>query len=203
MKFNQDYFALVIVGAWNMSIFTNEWVTKFIFDGQKVKVDPAPNPISSQMFGTDEIKISVQAGRLTFSVFNNTDAVFKQIEDFALKVTNYLEHTPTTAFGINFKFKSAGNEHLDELFLLQDEKNWAESGFVLSQKSIIRRFNDGNSTLNLTIIKTTEYDIELNYHFDIKSLLQFKELFTTNIILDFKNKSLSFLEATYDLKLEK
>ncbi|MDB5002122.1 MAG: hypothetical protein JWQ34_347 [Mucilaginibacter sp.] len=204
MKYKEEYFALVIVGNWNLAIFTNEWVSKYLFDGETVTVEyPTNSSGASPRFSYKNIRVSVFGNRLQFSVLDSTDSSFNLIEDLALKISQYLEHTPVSDLGINFVFESKTCDELSNLFPLKDIEAYNELNFEEAQCSLIRKFKKDDYELNIQIIKNTNsYTLDINNTYKIVSLLQFKEIFTSGIIVKFKNDSLELLNKLYNIELE-
>jgi len=203
MKYKGEYFAIVIVGNWNLSIFTNEWVSKYLFDGETVTVEfPVNTPGASQRFTHKNTRVSVLGNRLQFSILDSTDHSFGLIEDLALKISQYLEHTPVTDLGINFVFESIPCNELTNLFPSKDIEVYNEFGFKEEQCSIVRKFKKENYELNFQLIKVENlYTLDINYTYKIASLLQFKEIFSSGIIVKFKNESLELLGSLYNMEL--
>jgi hypothetical protein len=204
MKYKKEFNALVIVGAWNHSIFNNEWVSKNILpDEKKLEIEIPVNVVGSMRISTKDLRIFTNVNKLNFSILNHNDLIFEKIGELATKVARYLIHTPVSAFGINFSFENEIDEELEKFFILNDSKILTQNGFNANDFLIKRSFPNENYTMNYFVKKEKEkYIFDFNYHFDIKSIPQFLDMFEISKILEFKSESLNLLSSCYNLNLD-
>lgn len=204
MNFKSEYFCLVIVGNWNNAIFTKEWVSKYLFNDKELNIEFPQNSMgASPRFSTKDLRVSVLNNRLNIAVINSKDEVFGMIEDLALKVVDYLLHTPVNAFGINFAFQVEINETINRLFISEDNTLLSNEGYILEKSQIVRRYRTENYEMTLTINKFEEFcELDFNYNYRIESLLDFKSLLVPGSVISFKNESLDILAGLYGLKIK-
>lgn len=202
MKFRNDYNVLVIVGNWNKNIFNQEWVSKYLIPGEKLQVEIPLNFDGSPRISTDNLRIFILGNKLNFAILKNEDTNFDKIQELAYKVADYLPHTPVSAFGINFVFETKETKYLNELFKFKDLEQFSDVGYTYNKSTLTRNLTTNNLILNLSILKEKNiFVFHLNYHFDIKNLVEFKENFDTNTIIKLKNNSFDLLSDIYNIKL--
>jgi hypothetical protein len=203
MKNKEEYSALVIAGQWNSAIFSPDWVSKFLLPDTKLSVEIPIGVIGSLRFSSSEMRLFVLDGKLNFVNLTNTDATFSKLVDIAYSVANYLPHTPVTAFGINFVFECDETDKISSLFSFGDEEILCSNGDMIIGSQIKRSLSNDNYTLNILITKSKEtFTVDLNYHYVIHSLTEFKDKFEPNLFFRLKENTLSLLSTLYDLKLE-
>jgi hypothetical protein len=205
MKIGTEFTSFVIVGQWNSAIFTPEWVSKYLI----------PNPINIEVlinntngsfrFSTDEFRFFIIDGRFHFVILKHNDEVYSKIGDLAYKIVDYLPHTPVSAFGINYLFESENTDNTDTLntlFSFSDDLTISNQGYQYTNSIIRRTLLKDNNILNLLITKkNSNYSIDLNFHFDIKSIVDFKDKFQPDDLLKFKNESKTLLNSIYGLNI--
>ena len=202
MKLKTEYSPLVLVGAWNKHIFNPEWVGKFLLPGKELEVEFPLNVDGSPRISTEDLRIFVLNNKLNFSLRKDNDNVLEEIEDLSLKIADYLPHTPVASFGINFLFECNSNcNNLNDLFSLCDTDKLIELGCIISSNEIKHSFTLEERRINLTIIKGNEaYNFNFNFHFDVKDLVQFKDMLNNNRIIDIKQKAISILGDIYGVE---
>ena len=201
MQLVNEFNTLIIPGFWNNAIFTPEWFSKFIESNKTLNVEFPVHISGSVRISTDELRFFALDNKLIFTIINPNDDVFRKIETIALKVADYLPHTPVSAFGLNYTFESNLTDgELGKIFEFQENEIMAINGYKLVNTNINRSFLKDNHTLNLKVINQGDkVRFELNFHFEINSLVKFKELFTTDIMLEYKDQAIKLLTNLYKL----
>jgi len=191
---------LVIVGAWNKSIFNPKWVSKYLLPDEKLEAEVPLGVDAFFKISSKKVRIFVLGNKLNFVPISKTDENFDFVQELGLKTADYLPHTPVTAFGINFVFEKKIDEHLSELLKLRDQKKLIQFGSKIKQGMHRHQLEIEEKLLNLTIstdYKTVAFDI--NFHFDIKSLVEFKEEISNNNIVVQKKIALKLMDEVYGL----
>lgn len=202
MVIKTDYNALVLVGAWNKSIFSPEWVSKFLLPNEKTfTVELSLNIDASPRISCENIRIWAIGNKLNFTLRDTKDETFELIQNLAIKTADYLPHTPVTSFGINFIFENDVNENLSEIFKLNDTKRLIEFGASIETKQLKHSIIIEEKLINFTVSIDSIIKFELNFHFNISNLIEFKELIISNNILDLKRMALSIMREVYSLEL--
>lgn len=151
---------------------------------------------------SDCISIAVVNDRLIFVAENNEDATLELVQELAGKVADYLPHTPVTSFGMNFIFEEKANDSLKALLELSDVGRLEAHKVSIQDTKYVHRFKLNTKIVNLTVsAKDETFSFNLNFHFELKTLTEFKEVISTNTILDLKTEAISLMTDVYDLEL--
>ena len=157
---------------------------------------------ASLRISTDELSLYVSQGRFNFSVSNHKDEVYLKIGKIALKLADYLMHTPVSSFGLNFVYECNPKEEIDKYFSVNDSDNFVNFGLEAKATVIKRSFEQKDSILNFTVTRDEKYKFDFNYHFNISSLVEFKDKFDPKNILALKKQSEKLLSDLYNLEME-
>ena len=212
MKLDHSASALVIVGGWNAHIFNPNWIRRYLFDGKKEKLTvdilaALPNGFNPQLasprVSSKEVRILLQGNRLNFIPIKNKNEIFKRIEEIALRLADYLPHTPVTGYGVNFVFTDNGiSEDLKNIIRPKDLGKIEKIGALLIGQQYTRNLELNGSILNFTIeLKDKKVTFKLNFHTDIRDLAQFKTKIAETPILELKQKAAEFISEIYSLEL--
>ena len=192
---------LTIVGNWNPAIITHDWVSKYLLPDKNLKVEYPRSIIGASLrISTDDLRLYVSPGRFNFSIIRHSDSMYKKIGEIALELANYLMHTPVSSFGLNYVYESNITDTLDEIFSIPDAEKMKQLGLEAELTEIKRRFNFQNHALNFTVLKLDKYKFDFNYDFKVKSLVEFKDKFEPQKLIEFKNHSKELLLELYDIK---
>ena len=203
MNLVNDFNTLVIVGRWNKAIFNPEWISKFLLMDEKLEVEIPLYANGSTRISTKDLRIYVLNNKLNFSVLDNSDETFRKIEELALKVADYLPHTPVDAFGINYKFEDTENSKIDDCFSYDDSSIFEKFGFTRDSTLIKRSFKKDSFLFNLSVTKKEDKSVfDFNYHYVIKSLVEFKKFLDTDILINLKEQSKELLSEIYSLEIK-
>lgn len=94
---------IVVVGAWNFAIFTEEWMRKYILEAEKnIMVQTAIGlSAASLRFFTDDYSFVIIGNRLEIASLTHTAQSYEKIIEVLRKICRLLPHTPITAMGLN------------------------------------------------------------------------------------------------------
>lgn len=211
MQLDKPFSALVIVGGWNSHIFTPAWIKRYLFPGEEETF--TVDMLVSQGFNTQfvaprilskEVEILLQENRLNFSPIENKNENFDRIQELALHLSDYLPHTPVTAYGINFLFTENDiSGDLINLIRPRDLEELEQFGTSLTSEKYTRRLELNGRTLNFTIgFEAEKVTFDFNFHFKIRDLVGFKAGILETPILKLKQEAVEFIAAVYNLELE-
>lgn len=194
----RDTDTLVIVGAWNRAILSQEWVMHNLLVGyQNVKIEYPLNVLGSLKFSTDDFTFFILGERLTFKALNNKEQTYRTIIYIARQLLRLLSHTPINAMGINFVFKSDKiaaifDSILDTKVLTQTIEH------EISSQDLTRSFNLGESLiLNLKFHTDNSISlIDFNFNYDVQKPLDVINILgdSDDIIIEKEKYSLTILE---------
>lgn len=210
MRLDHSSSALVIVGGWNAHILNPEWIGRYLFDGKKQKLkvqfsSELPHGFSLQFpalrVSSKEVRIELQGNKLSISPVEIDQ--FNRVEEIALKLADYLPHTPVSGFGINYVFTDKNiNDDLNNIIRAKDLGIIEKFGASLISQQYTRTLEMDEKILNISIeLMEEKVNIKLNFHFEISDLPQFKSLINENRLIDLKEEGIDFITKVYNLEL--
>lgn len=205
MKILTDYKNLIIVGGWNKHIFSPEWVKQYLFPQDEYEIEFPLNIDGSARFSTKKNRISLEQNRLNFYSRSIDNEDYERIQELAVKVADYLPHTPVLSYGVNFLYEESRNvEKISALLACSYSKVALEKvGKDIISAEIKNSFNYEYCTLNCSIKKEKGiYLFDFNYHFAIKKLTDFKESMAEHSILILRKESLNIISKVFDLSTD-
>lgn len=205
MKSIPGEFSLVVIGAWNPSIFNETWINTHLLDNAEdfqiaypIEDVTAPRRISFS-------GINLFPGRKKLEV-SPEDASLEKIQacqSLVVKIFELLSHTPIIEMGVNFGFECEHNGKLAELFSLQDNPDILEE-FAIKGTTIRRTLTkEGEAgVLNLSIDNYQgNYQLRINFHYTNMNSQICKELLEANVVTSNYDNSLQLLDKLYGLQL--
>ncbi len=198
-----DTARLVIVGGWNANILLNhQWLSKYLFpENAELQIEwplrptfPGPPQIS-----TDDIRIALTGPNLSFTPLKPS-ADLEAIAQLGVKLADYLPHTPVTAVGINFAFEGEV-EHAAACGCFGDAASRIhevlENFGGITERMHRYVLKSAECILNLSIRQgappVTTFDF--NFHHEMSSLAQFKELVAEHPLDEYESKARAILDA--------
>lgn len=190
---------LVIVGAWNHLIFSREWIKVNLYLNEDVIIDDPLAPNSSFVFGTEDYKIFLQENKLNFLAIKQTPEIYNIIEQKANQILSKLQHTPLSAFGLNFGFNLKYNAHLNAIRPVTDQAYFRSKGYFEDMVLLHRTFTKDNYILGVIAnFLPYEVKIEVNIHFQINDSALFIKLFQPGILQSKKLEVAQLVESHYE-----
>ena len=185
VQFEEDSIGLVIVGDWNVRIFTPEWITTNISKSENIQIEFSINNMDAPIrFTHNDIRIIPSNSRFTFSPQKYDTITFSRIENMVKNLCESLYHTPITAYGINFKILDTDpNPLLLDSFNLTDDSRFSDAGFEIKSRKIIRVLQIEDGILNF---KISNEDGQVHYHFNFHYTVTGAEIVTQSIIGKFE-----------------
>jgi hypothetical protein len=159
---------IVVVGAWNMAILTEDWVKNNILnDVDKYTIEYPVAGSGSLKYSTEDFSFYIVLGRLYFNVIRDTDTAAKRTIEYARRLFRLLVHTPINAMGINFVFEDEGRCAVFDG--LGDTADLTSAVAKSINKTEITRHFEINERENLNFkITQTDNITEYNFNFDYK-----------------------------------
>lgn len=205
---NGEY-SIVVLGAWNPSIFSPEWIEKYLI-GEEEAVDiqiafplddaTAPRKISFK-------DISLFPGRRKMDLIPDVPSKdnLEYCASVLTKLFDLLPHTPVSGFGINFGFLENNlSQQLSDLFDLSDEISLI-ANYIPKSSSIARKIvkEHENYSINLTFSEANgNISVKINFHFDITSTSRGKEVLEANVVENCFNEALELLNGVYGIAVD-
>lgn len=168
----QNIDVFVVVGLWNMAIFSEEWVKSNILDeNDEYTIQYPLGVIGSLKFVLKNVAFFINGNRLAFQVRVADDVAYREIVKYARRVCQKLIHTPVESFGVNFVYSGT-----QELTIDGDLKSNCEAVKAVGSEVIVtditRSFKRSDrETLNLkTRYNGDEEILDFNFSFNVRSL---------------------------------
>lgn len=206
MKSLAGEFSIVVLGAWNPSIFNEDWIkTHLIQDVVDFQIAyPVEDVTAPRRISFSNINFFPGRKKLEVSPQEPTLENMKDCQQLMVKVFNLLSHTPIVEMGINFGFETDDTEELAKLFNMQDNPDILAEFAI--KGTMVRRtlHNEGRAgVLNLTIDNYQgNYQLRLNYHYAGMKTQDYRALLQDDYVTTNHDISLALLEKLYGLKLQ-
>lgn len=212
MKLDVSSTALVIVGGWNIHIFTVEWVKRFLLPGENedLKIEYAQSSpaietqfISPRISSTD-VRIILVGKRLFIEPVKDDDRILDHVQEVALQLADFLPHTPVIGYGVNFAFTEEDyTTELIESIRPNDSVDVQAFGVSITDEEYKRSLLLDGNVLNLTInIRPDSISLRFNFHSDIKSLGEFKSKISATPMRVSKEAAIAFMAEIYGLEID-
>lgn len=198
----QDDWSIVIVGFWNVMIFSPNWIGQKIFEVETIETLVPMQPKAPVLFRTDDVALSVDDKCLILNIRKSTDACINTVERMAYKILEELPETPITAIGTNFVFKEPKpDDNFLKIFNYIDDVSIGSTEWEIKSKKLTRKLVKNSEILNVTLLRTGTIEIHGNFHIKVKSAREAKEAIEDKVV-NMKDTFLSFLSDVYNLSLD-
>src|SRR5438552_2498678 len=146
-----EEWTLVLLGQWNVRVFTPAWVATNLFNVANVQVEltVAPGQQSLRLRGPHVALVPLD-DRLIIGCNAADIPSLEAAEQVALNVFRLLTHTPVAAFGFNLGFTEPDPPvELSRLFELNDRGALAEFNAHVASTTLARKLTLDAGALNL------------------------------------------------------
>lgn len=169
---NENVATLVVVGTWNVSIFTPEWVKENVLIGKDFQILFPVNIMNSLKFVVpNKYSLAVNGNRLEFQLNDNSNVCSKELLEPVRNILRSLVHTPVNSFGINFVFKT--NEQpglLSTLPHTSEIKDCLSAEMELTEVTRALKLQNGD-LLNFKISqKSEEVTFDFNFSYTVNKI---------------------------------
>ena len=198
---NENVATLVVVGTWNVSIFSPEWVKENVLIGKDFQILFPVNIMNSLKFVVpNKYSLAVNGNRLEFQLNDNSDVCSKEFLEPVRNVLRSLIHTPISSFGINYVFKTDEQPGLLSTLPHTNEiKGAFNSSIESTEVTRSIKLQDGN-TLNFKIYqKGQETSFDFNFSYVVNKIQAMLDILgDDNIIISKRNVAKELLEKVYE-----
>ncbi len=202
MELSKEFKLLVIVGAWNRNIFTYEWIKKYLLPKEDFTSEVSLGLENSHRISSEKIRIEFHNNRLNFIPIHNDIDTYQMITDLAMKIADYLPHTPVYGYGINFIFECQKTEIQNDLIKICDIEKLDEYGVDILNSQHKHSVKFDNVFININISSNNEnLNFDFNFHSDIANLIEFKDRIYEFPINKLKQIALEIMKNVYLLEL--
>lgn len=154
---------IVIVGRWNRFVLNPDWISRTLFESDKIQVEFSFDLLLPPRYVDDSIRLTTLDDRVIVTPLSNSDDCMKVTETIALKLINLLPHTPISGLGYNYGF-SYRDYHINELVCFNDSFDRVlESSHC---RAVVKRnYQFEDYTLNIEHTQMENgLNIDFNYH---------------------------------------
>ena len=186
---------IVIVGRWNRFILNPEWVSKTLFETDKMQVEFSFDLLLPPRYSNDSIRLTALDDRVIITPLEYTDDRLQTADLISLRLINLLPHTPLTGIGFNYGYQCDGSL-INQIIEFKDTLD-TEVDTSISFISWKRSYKIDDYLLNVEQSQSDDkIIIDFNYHFN-------SAYFKNNIdivkgkMLELKNRTELIMRNTY------
>ena len=166
MIINKDSSTIVIVGFWNVMIFSPHIVAEHFFKEENIETLVSINPLAPIIYKKNDLQLNVSADRVVVSSACEGNYLEK-MENIAKNILDYLPKTPLRGLGVNYGFiENSPEPDFLNLFSFSDETDIVLCEWSISNRVINRRLTKGGVTLNLSLNQKSPNSISIESNFD-------------------------------------
>jgi hypothetical protein len=189
---------IVLVGAWNIAIFTPEWVKANLLSDVDFKVLFPSMVGCSLKFQTELLAFCIEGNRLQFEVTKqeSLDDAYVEIIRLLRIILRKLAHTPVNAVGTNYVYDF--DAPFEVLNTLQDNKPLQSIvkliGTGVKSQALVRKFDMGEKkelTLRLESVDNGHNRIDFNFNYNVNNAGEITNLLGEDDQLLIQNQELA------------
>ncbi|MDT4289563.1 hypothetical protein RO575_08330 [Methylomonas sp. MO1] len=198
---------IVIVGAWNPSIFNPQWINKnLLTEGEEATIAFPLNDTSLPVqISIPNIKLYPSAQRLEIKPDNENSSGLEFAIDIGKKIATLLEHTPVSGIGFNFSFEDTDDiDTISSKFDLLDSTAIDANTYKLKQTIVQRIYElDSRQILNLSIsYNMNSIRADFNFHFDVSNLSDVISILDEKTAIQRIAQATDFIKNVYEIDLD-
>jgi hypothetical protein len=201
----KEEWTIVILGAWNVSIFNPDWLAANIFSREltiEFGLDPL-NPAMPRRFTADDVTIISTSSKLIIAPSNLEEATLLKAEQMACKILELLNHTPVTAIGINFGYqvKPLLDEFNGQYPTIRSDK-FTEQSLIVQSRLFKWTISDRGQIINLSCnINDEEARLKFNFHNTVTNTVMAKSNIAGKFIV-YRDKAKGILKQVFEVEVE-
>lgn len=201
----KDNFTIVVLGRWNVSIFSPAWVGKNIFGQKTITLEVGIEPESPRRLIADDVVVIPANSRLIVAPNIIDDRNLKRAEDVVCKILEVLSHTPVSGVGVNFGFRVKQlTDRFSDIQALLAEK-LAREGLEIEAEEVkwtVGYDRERKSILNLSVQMDKDGALmKFNFHSDTENTVKAIESIKEKVI-EYRDKALSVLGNVFGVTSE-
>ena len=208
MQPNRESFSIVMLGSWNPSIFSTEWVLKHLADEDESEVElayPLDDPTAPRKITFEGISMFPGRKRLMLNPVEPTVEGMEKCAKVAFKIISLLSHTPIGNMGVNFSFTESENTNdLDDSFFTPNLTNILGE-YVINQASYSRSLSkEGDDfVLSYSVTQSEEsYTLSYNFNYSQSDVGFYKECLESDIVKKHYDEAVAFSVKYHNIELE-
>lgn len=162
--------SLTVVGAWNLAIFTPQWVAaKLGGQGSTLRLGFLPAGVFTR-FDLENAALTVSPGNFQVQPQRDDDGSWGVCERVARIILQVLPETPIQAFGINVGLNLDNTDAVRSVLDLADLAALAGLGGTTEAVAIDRRLRLEGHIVNIHVTRSDNIiRLDANHHFEVGS----------------------------------
>ena len=194
---------IIIVGKWNISILSPNWLGRHILVNPKVNIEVPLTPGNPFRITGDDIILVPEANRLVLQPAALSVDNLIRAESMAIRIMEQLPHTPVSKFGINIGYDLTEiPDDFEQHFPFPDVNVFADNSLKLNARIYTWSFDYEDHILNLkSELSNKGAAIDFNFHHDCDGCEQAIQLLTGKCKKSL-DKAKSLMSDAYGLSLE-
>jgi len=202
MKAKIDTSSIVLAGHWNRSIFSPAWVNANVFHTEESEL-LLTFPAIATTYKHRQVVFEIHQDRLIFKPLQRTDNCLGRAEKMASDTLDVLTHTPLVGVGFNFSFaETSPSDALLGLFNSGDGAAIARTGWVPTERRLLRKLTNDGRTLNLSLLfNGREVTFDFNFHKEAATAAAARNAVQDQLVA-LRDQAIKFMIDVYGLQLE-
>jgi hypothetical protein len=173
-------------------------VQKYLFDGNQVVSESFPKGNTDKMT-SEGISVFVDGPKFVIRGLDCEKNTLGKMEEIAIKLSEFLPHTPTTAFGFNFLLNSTQVQSYASWFGTPDLESLTSGGYELEATVVKKAFKSNKHKCNISLTNKDELiNIEVNYEYSIQTLIDLKQKLSPDDYYNLKEETESRLSELFN-----
>jgi hypothetical protein len=199
----REHWTIVILGRWNVGIFTPEWLTKNVFESSQVTLEFGMDPVLPRRITEGGTTLIPSDSSLVLAPSELSEACLTRMEKIGCKILETLKHTPVSAVGMNFAYRvTPAPAQLLEQFPGTHANEFADQQLVLRARDFGWVMEYEGHALNLTChIEKQDLFIKFNFHAVVQDAVAAKGYIADKIIKH-RDKTRAVLKNVFNIALE-
>jgi len=204
----QDSFSIVVLGAWNPSIFSPEWIVSHLADGKECDVQiafPIDDPTAPRRITFEGINFFPGRRQISLSPISPEIVGMKKCSSVLVKLLTLLLHTPVSSAGVNFSFSEENPTEQMLSALVPSDSSLILEEFRIKETKIHRALKQDvdKHVLNFTLIQNEKTCVlSFNFHYETVPENGYKELFSSDTVEEHFGQAVELAKKFYGIDLE-
>lgn len=206
MRLNYGRSNVVLAGAWNVAIFTREWLTENVGATPDAPELAIVNGRVVFQFTLENVRLETSDGQVIVTPMGG-DQPLTIAQGVAQRILDLLPQTPVTAFGINVCFDATETSDALDAILAMPDLDLVGTGFATQGVVFTRRLRADGLLVNMTVNRPAGgqmTQLNFNHHWDLnpptaataREKLSALGLATRSLAVDLAQKIYGLVEET-------
>ncbi len=203
-----DSYSIVVLGAWNPSIFSPEWVVSNLADADQSDVQiafPIDDPTAPRRITFEGVIFFPGRRQIILSPAEPSIDGMKKCSSVLVKILTLLTHTPVSSAGVNFSFSEENPTEQIQNALFPSDNSSILNDYTIQETKIHRilKRDTDNHLFNFTLTQNaTDCILSFNFHYETSSVDGYRDLFSDNTVENHFDTAIEFAHKNYEITLD-